>query len=160
MWFDNSETEASLLRDYGNKYWSGLLLDYYRPRACIYFKYMIDSLVKGENFPLEDWRRDWIGLTNKWQSSRNLFAVNASGDALNISRWLYDKYLLCLVTRSLSTFHYCLTALFGRTLPVQTFEFVARVNSEGFRFLNSRKLHNHSRMLAVNSHFFLLSPIR
>ncbi|RZS11410.1 hypothetical protein BHM03_00042760 [Ensete ventricosum] len=93
MWFDNTETEASFLRDYGNKYWSGLLLDYYRPRACIYFKYMIDSLVKGESFPLEDWRRDWIGLTNKWQSSRNLFTVKASGDALNISRWLYDKYL-------------------------------------------------------------------
>lgn len=54
---------------------------------------MIDSLVKGESFPLEDWRRDWIGLTNKWQSSRNLFPVKASGDALNISRWLYDKYL-------------------------------------------------------------------
>ncbi|XP_064993348.1 alpha-N-acetylglucosaminidase [Musa acuminata AAA Group] len=93
MWFDNTETEASLLRDYGNKYWSGLLLDYYGPRASIYFKYMIDSLVKGESFPLEDWRRDWIGLTNKWQSSRNLFPVKASGDALNISRWLYDKYL-------------------------------------------------------------------
>ncbi|KAG6514215.1 hypothetical protein ZIOFF_024560 [Zingiber officinale] len=93
MWFDNTDTEASLLRDYGNKYWSGLLQDYYRPRAALYFKHMIDSLVKGESFPLEDWRRDWISLTNKWQESRNLFIVKAHGDALNISRWLYDKYL-------------------------------------------------------------------
>ncbi|WOL12149.1 hypothetical protein Cni_G20914 [Canna indica] len=93
MWFDNTKTEASLLRDYGNKYWSGLLQDYYGPRARIYFKYMVDSMVKGESFPLEEWRRDWIDLTNKWQSSQNLFAVKASGDALNISRWLYNKYL-------------------------------------------------------------------
>ncbi|KAG1364032.1 putative Alpha-N-acetylglucosaminidase [Cocos nucifera] len=93
MWFDSTEIEASLLRDYGNKYWSGLLQDYYGPRAAIYFKYLLASMVKGESFPLEDWRREWISLTNKWQSSRKLFSVKASGDALNISRWLFDKYL-------------------------------------------------------------------
>ncbi|XP_072977763.1 alpha-N-acetylglucosaminidase-like [Typha angustifolia] len=93
MWFDNTETEASLLRDYGNKYWSGLLQDYYGPRAAVYFKYLLESMVKGESFPLEDWRREWIHLTNKWQSSRNIFTIKATGDALNISRWLYDKYL-------------------------------------------------------------------
>lgn len=93
MWFDNTETEASLLHDYGNKYWSGLLHDYYGPRAAIYFKYLSASLVKGESFPLENWRSEWISLTNKWQSSRKLFTVKASGDALNISRYLYDKYL-------------------------------------------------------------------
>lgn len=77
----------------GNKYWSGLLQDYYGPRAAIYFKYLLASMVKGESFPLEDWRREWISLTNKWQSSRKVFTVKASGDTLNISRWLYDKYL-------------------------------------------------------------------
>jgi alpha-N-acetylglucosaminidase len=64
MWFDNTQTKASLLRDYGephahmllspillshcfcvflsnnnfvpaNKYWSGLLRDYYGPRAAL-----------------------------------------------------------------------------------------------------------------------------
>ncbi|OAY83861.1 Alpha-N-acetylglucosaminidase [Ananas comosus] len=93
MWFDNTETKASLLRDYGNKYWNGLLREYYGPRAAIYFKYLIESMAKGVSFPLEDWRREWISLTNKWQSSRNIFTVKATGDALNISRWLYDKYL-------------------------------------------------------------------
>ncbi|XP_020277240.1 alpha-N-acetylglucosaminidase-like isoform X2 [Asparagus officinalis] len=93
MWFDNTETEASLLRDYGNKYWAGLLVDYYKPRAAIYFKYLLESMVKGERFSLEDWRREWIGLTNKWQSSRKVFPVKASGDALSVSRRLYDKYL-------------------------------------------------------------------
>jgi len=123
MWFDNTETEASLLRDYGNllralsfsyfncmhgfcfvtwcicfccagnKYWSGLLVDYYKPRAALYFKYLLESMVKQERFRLEEWRREWISLTNKWQSSRKVFPVKGSGDALNISRWLYEKYL-------------------------------------------------------------------
>lgn len=77
----------------GNKYWSGLLREYYGPRAAIYFKYLIEGMAKGVSFPLEDWRREWISLTNKWQSSRNILTVKATGDALNISRWLYDKYL-------------------------------------------------------------------
>ncbi|XP_073224933.1 alpha-N-acetylglucosaminidase-like, partial [Cicer arietinum] len=50
MWFDNTDEEASLLHDYGNKYWSGLLHDYYGPRAAIYFKYLIEKLEKGEDF--------------------------------------------------------------------------------------------------------------
>ncbi|KAK1293341.1 hypothetical protein QJS10_CPB17g00626 [Acorus calamus] len=50
MWFDNTEIEASLLHDYGNKYWSGLLKDYYGPRAAIYFQYLIDSMEKGGIF--------------------------------------------------------------------------------------------------------------
>ncbi|ESW10117.1 hypothetical protein PHAVU_009G182100 [Phaseolus vulgaris] len=93
MWFDNTKEEASLLRDYGNKYWSGLLHDYYGPRAAIYFKYLRESLERGEDFKLIEWRREWIKLTNEWQKSRNTFPVESKGDALNTSRWLFNKYL-------------------------------------------------------------------
>ncbi|KHN19340.1 Alpha-N-acetylglucosaminidase [Glycine soja] len=93
MWFDNSDEEASLLRDYGNKYWNGLLHDYYGPRAAIYFKYLRESLESGEDFKLRGWRREWIKLTNEWQKRRNIFPVESSGDALNTSRWLFNKYL-------------------------------------------------------------------
>ncbi|XP_068641761.1 alpha-N-acetylglucosaminidase-like isoform X2 [Aristolochia californica] len=93
MWYDNTEVEASSLRDYANKYWSGLLRDYYGPRAAIYFRYLLESMKRVERFPLEDWRREWIKFTNEWQSSRKLFQVKSSGDALNVSQWLYDKYL-------------------------------------------------------------------
>ncbi|XWS48114.1 hypothetical protein CRYUN_Cryun13aG0045200 [Craigia yunnanensis] len=93
MWFDNTEEEASLLRDYGNKYWSGLLRDYYGPRAAIYFKLLIESLEKGEDFKLKKWRREWIKLTNNWQKSRKLFPVESNGNALSVSRSLYNKYL-------------------------------------------------------------------
>ncbi|XP_038680573.1 alpha-N-acetylglucosaminidase-like isoform X2 [Tripterygium wilfordii] len=94
MWFDNTEEEASLLRDYGNKYWSGLLQDYYGPRAAIYFKFLKESLQNGHSFRLKNWRREWIKLTNDWQKSQKLFPVESVRDALQISRRLYNKYLL------------------------------------------------------------------
>ncbi|KAG8388629.1 hypothetical protein BUALT_Bualt02G0145300 [Buddleja alternifolia] len=93
MWFDNTEEEASLLRDYGNKYWSGLLRDYYGPRAAVYFKFLIQSLEKGDGFHLREWRKEWIKLTNDWQSSTNIFPIKSTGNALNVSHWLYEKYL-------------------------------------------------------------------
>lgn len=93
MWFDNTEEQASLLRDYGNKYWSGLLRDYYGPRAAIYFKFLIASLEQDRDFQLTEWRREWIKLTNDWQNSRKRFPVQSNGDALSTSRWLYAKYL-------------------------------------------------------------------
>ncbi|KAF8660246.1 hypothetical protein HU200_057812 [Digitaria exilis] len=93
MWFDNTKTKASLLRDYANKYWSGLLRDYYGPRAAIYFKHLLQSMEKNEPFALEEWRREWIRLTNNWQSDRKVFPTTATGDPLNISRSLYMKYV-------------------------------------------------------------------
>ncbi|KAL8250427.1 hypothetical protein R6Q59_034120 [Mikania micrantha] len=93
MWFDNTEEEASLLRDYGNKYWSGLVRDYYRPRAAIYFKYLNASLATGEKFDLQGWRREWIKLTNEWQNDRHVYPVKSEGDAFSISQWLFNKYL-------------------------------------------------------------------
>ncbi|KAK8571123.1 hypothetical protein V6N13_025679 [Hibiscus sabdariffa] len=93
MWFDNTEEEASLLRDYGNKYWSGLVRDYYGPRAAIYFELLIESLEKGEEFDMLKWRRKWIKLTNDWQGGRKLFPVKGNGNAVSMSRSLYNKYL-------------------------------------------------------------------
>lgn len=78
----------------GNKYWNGLLREYYGPRAATYFKFLIESLKEGNNFQMKSWRREWIKLTNDWQNSRNAFAVESVGNAVNISRWLYNKYLL------------------------------------------------------------------
>lgn len=65
----------------------------YVPRAAIYFKYLRESLENGEDFKLTEWRREWIKLTNEWQKRRNIFPVESNGDALNTSRWLFNKYL-------------------------------------------------------------------
>jgi alpha-N-acetylglucosaminidase len=48
---------------------------------------------KNAPFAIEEWRLEWIRLTNNWQSDRKVFATTTTGDALNISRSLYMKYL-------------------------------------------------------------------
>lgn len=77
----------------GNKYWSGLLRDYYGPRAAIYFKYLKESLANGGSFNLKCWRREWIKLTNDWQNASYMYPIKSEGDALSISKSLFEKYL-------------------------------------------------------------------
>ncbi|PIA30261.1 hypothetical protein AQUCO_05700157v1 [Aquilegia coerulea] len=93
MWYDTRKTNQSKLHDYANKFWSGLLEKYYLPRASTYFTYLLASLVQKEGFKLEEWRREWISFSNKWQSGTELYPVRAQGDALAISKALSKKYL-------------------------------------------------------------------
>ncbi|KAL0561845.1 hypothetical protein IC582_002290 [Cucumis melo] len=92
MWYDNTKVNQSKLHDYANKYWSGLLEGYYLPRALTYFYYLSKSLRKNESFHLEDWRREWILFSNKWQAASELYPVKAKGNAVAISKALYEKY--------------------------------------------------------------------
>ncbi|KAF9586960.1 hypothetical protein IFM89_039832 [Coptis chinensis] len=93
MWYDNTETEQSKLHDYANKFWSGLLARYYLPRASTYFHYLLTSVQRNESFKLDEWRREWISFSNKWQSGTELYPVQARGDSLAISKALFKKYL-------------------------------------------------------------------
>ncbi|KAL6288553.1 hypothetical protein ACE6H2_006063 [Prunus campanulata] len=92
MWFDNTKTNQSQLHDYANKFWSGLLGSYYLPRASTYFSYLSKSLRDNKDFEVEEWRKEWISLSNGWQAGTELYPVKAKGDALAISRALYKKY--------------------------------------------------------------------
>ncbi|KAK3031104.1 hypothetical protein RJ639_036844 [Escallonia herrerae] len=92
MWFDNTKSKQSQLHDYANKFWSGLLEGYYLPRASMYFNRLSKSLRENEDFELEEWRKEWIAFSNKWQAGTELYAVKAQGDALALSSELYKKY--------------------------------------------------------------------
>ncbi|KAF7824582.1 alpha-N-acetylglucosaminidase [Senna tora] len=92
MWFDTNQTSQSKLHDYANKFWSGLLESYYLPRASTYFSHLSTSLRKNEKFKLQEWRKEWILQSNKWQEGNEVYAVKAKGDALAISKALYEKY--------------------------------------------------------------------
>ncbi|XP_044490579.1 alpha-N-acetylglucosaminidase isoform X2 [Mangifera indica] len=92
MWYDTNKTMQSRLHDYANKFWSGLLEDYYLPRATTYFGYLWKSLRDNEDFKLEEWRKEWISFSTNWQAGTNLYPVKAKGDPLSISRSLYGKY--------------------------------------------------------------------
>uniref|UniRef100_A0A5B7BUQ6 Alpha-N-acetylglucosaminidase n=1 Tax=Davidia involucrata TaxID=16924 RepID=A0A5B7BUQ6_DAVIN len=92
MWFDNTKSKQSELHDYANKFWSGLLEGYYLPRASTYFSHLSKSLRGNETFKLEEWRKEWIAFSNKWQAGTELYPVKAQGNALAISNALYEKY--------------------------------------------------------------------
>ncbi|XP_054816165.1 alpha-N-acetylglucosaminidase isoform X3 [Prosopis cineraria] len=93
MWFDSNQTTQSKLHDYANKFWSGLLEGYYLPRASTYFSHLSRSLRQDEKFKLREWRKEWILQSNTWQEGNELYPVKAKGDALAISKALYEKYL-------------------------------------------------------------------
>lgn len=92
MWFDTTTTNQSKLHDYANKFWSGLLEEYYLPRASTYFSYLSKSLMKNESFNLVEWRKEWISFSNKWQADVQLYPVKAKGDFLSIANALAEKY--------------------------------------------------------------------
>ncbi|XP_048231690.1 alpha-N-acetylglucosaminidase isoform X2 [Ricinus communis] len=93
MWYDTTKTNQSKLHDYANKFWSGLLEDYYLPRASTYFDHLVKSLKQNEKFKLQEWREKWIAFSNEWQAGTKLYPMKGSGDdALAISKALYDKY--------------------------------------------------------------------
>lgn len=93
MWFDTTETNQSKLHDYANKFWSGLLEDYYLPRASTYFDHLGKALRENGTFNLDAWRREWISYSNKWQADTKLYPIKAEGDALAMAKKLYNKYL-------------------------------------------------------------------
>lgn len=75
-----------------NKFWSGLLEDYYLPRASTYFDHLRKSLQDNEIFRIDVWRKDWISYSNKWQSDTKIYPVKGRGDALSIATRMYQKY--------------------------------------------------------------------
>ncbi|XP_019057719.1 PREDICTED: alpha-N-acetylglucosaminidase isoform X2 [Tarenaya hassleriana] len=95
MWYDTKDANQSKLHDYANKYWSGLLEDYYLPRAETYFGFLVNSLLEKKQrleLELESWRRGWIAISNEWQRSSKLYPVTARGETLAISKRLFRKY--------------------------------------------------------------------
>ncbi|KEH33327.1 alpha-N-acetylglucosaminidase [Medicago truncatula] len=107
MWFDTNETTESKLHDYvlgltifcfryvfrlANKLWSGILENYYLPRASTYFSHLSESLRQNKKFKLIEWRKQWIPMSNKWQECNELYPVKAKGEGLTISQALYEKH--------------------------------------------------------------------
>ncbi|KAM7263511.1 hypothetical protein ACFE04_001194 [Oxalis oulophora] len=92
MWYDTTKTNQSHLHDYANKFWSGLVRSYYLPRASMYFSYLSESLTEKKSFEVEKWREEWVAFSNKWQAGTELYSTKREGDALAISKDLYEKY--------------------------------------------------------------------
>lgn len=58
----------------------------------MYFTRLLKSLKESKDFKLDDWRKEWIAFSNKWQAGTELYPVKAQGVALSIAKDLYQKY--------------------------------------------------------------------
>ncbi|KAL2936231.1 Alpha-N-acetylglucosaminidase [Bienertia sinuspersici] len=94
-WLESAKSLASDLEKKQvrtNKFWSGLLEDYYLPRAATYFDHLRKALRDNETFKINEWRRNWISYSKKWQSDTKIYPVKARGNALSIAKKMYEKY--------------------------------------------------------------------
>lgn len=59
----------------------------------MYFRRLSESLRENKEFKVEEWRKEWIAFSNKWQAGREQYPVKAKGNALALATDLYKKYL-------------------------------------------------------------------
>jgi alpha-N-acetylglucosaminidase (NAGLU)-like protein len=85
-WGDRKASEGADLHDYGNKDWSGLTRDYYRPRWQAFFATLDASLVTQQ----PPARIDWFARGDSFNHSKKIYGVEPSGDAHDLARQVDD----------------------------------------------------------------------
>ncbi|MCO5581341.1 hypothetical protein L7F22_035222 [Adiantum nelumboides] len=88
-----SEALGACPKIVANKYWSGLVGDYYLPRMALYLGLLEESLKGNVTFPYIKLQKQWISLTNAWQSSTKVYPTITSGDTIKIAEALFQKYI-------------------------------------------------------------------
>jgi alpha-N-acetylglucosaminidase len=78
--------------DYASKHWSGLIRDYYVPRATLLMKQAIKDRTAGRSLNQTEVSRLHAQLAYKWTTDEKKYSVLPNGDAVSISRSMYEKY--------------------------------------------------------------------
>jgi len=81
-WGDRKASEGADLHDYGNKDWSGLTRDYYRPRWQAFFATLDASLASHQ--PPE--HIDWFARGNAFNHAKQMYSATPSGDAYTLAK--------------------------------------------------------------------------
>lgn len=78
----------SVLHDYANKEWSGLLVDFYLPRWEVYVNYKTNLLY---NKPAE--RPDYVKMEQDWVNTRSTYLAKINSEnTIDVVRGMYEKY--------------------------------------------------------------------
>ncbi|OQR94896.1 alpha-N-acetylglucosaminidase (NAGLU) [Achlya hypogyna] len=85
--------EGDTLSDYAAKQWSGLITDYYMPRWALWLNAAVAAFAAGK--PMDEAAvGEAIGaFEERWQTSTTAFPVAPTGDAVEIARAMYAKYV-------------------------------------------------------------------
>jgi len=86
-------TQTSVLADYAYKLWSGLVSDFYFPRWNLFVSSLGSSLLTGKAFDFATFTKDVQSLEYAWNTKTNPYPITPKGDAIEIARQMYNKYV-------------------------------------------------------------------
>ena len=82
----------SPLHDYANKQWSGMLTGFYLPRWELFFTQLDKSLAHNRPFDASAYETKVRLWEEEWTHGHDEYPTTVQGDAVAISRRLYDRY--------------------------------------------------------------------
>ncbi|MEM9235913.1 MAG: alpha-N-acetylglucosaminidase [Verrucomicrobiota bacterium] len=80
------------LRDYAGKQWNGLFGSYYRPRWALLVEMLNDSIESGKDFDPQAYDKKLRAMDYKWTRSTGGIASEPTGDPVEESRRVREKY--------------------------------------------------------------------
>ena len=82
----------SVLHEYAHRMWSGMLSGFYLPRWETYIRRLDESLASDKPFDADACNRELQLWEEQWTHRRDSYPAVAKGDAVAVSRRLWDKY--------------------------------------------------------------------
>jgi len=82
----------SLLHEYANKQWSGMLDGFYRPRWQQFFQQVDAALAAGKAFDANAYEKSIRDWELHWTHQTDCYPTAPRGDTLAVSRRLWEKY--------------------------------------------------------------------
>jgi alpha-N-acetylglucosaminidase len=80
------------LNEYACRQWSGLLNDFYKPRWKQFFTKLEEAIVSKKEIDMNAFRTQIKNSEWKWVNERKDYPVATSGNPVDITKGLYNKY--------------------------------------------------------------------
>ena len=84
--------ETTFIRDYSRREWSGMLTGFYGPRWSKFFQALETSLDQGRSFDAKAFDLDLQAWERNWAGQHEVYPTEPRGDAVALSRRLWEKY--------------------------------------------------------------------
>jgi len=80
------------LTQYAYKLWSGVMKDFYMPRWHVFYDFARNSMRDEKPIDTNQMKSKIISVEKEWISSRQKYSTQVSGDSVEVSKRLYNKY--------------------------------------------------------------------
>jgi alpha-N-acetylglucosaminidase len=84
--------QTPAIRDYSRREWSGMLSGFYAPRWRQFFQALDSALAQNAAFDEKRFDRDLQDWERRWADQHETYPTETKGDALALSRRLWEKY--------------------------------------------------------------------